>query len=59
MAKETLHNLAEHVTDQHYLDFGTNEKGPIPESLPPVRKYELDRTKGALTAPFNYFGIIN
>jgi hypothetical protein len=62
MAKEIiLYNLAEHVTDEQYLAFVTNEKGPILESLPSVRKYELVRIKGALTgkAPFNYIGIVH
>lgn len=62
MAKEIiLYNLADHVTDEQYLDFVTNEKGPILESLPSVKKYELVRIKGALTgkAPFNYVGIVH
>ena len=33
MPKETLYNLAEHVTDEHYHALVTNEKGPILESL--------------------------
>ncbi len=49
MAKEILYNLAEHVTDEQYLDFATNEKGPVLEGLPPVENYELVRTKGVLT----------
>jgi len=55
-----LYNLAEHVTDEQHLAFVTNEKGPMLESLPSVRKYELVRIKGALPvkAPFNYMGII-
>ena len=58
MAKEIiLYNLAEHVTDEQYLAFVTNEKGPTLESLPSVKKFELVRIKGALTAPFSYIGI--
>jgi len=62
MAKEiVLYNLAERVIDEQYFAFITNEKGPILESLPSVRKYELVRIKGALTgkAPFNYIGIVH
>jgi hypothetical protein len=61
MAKETLYNLADNVTDQQYRDFVSKEKGPTLESLPSVKKYELVRIKGAVTgtAPFNYIGIIN
>jgi hypothetical protein len=62
MAKEIiLYNLADHVTDEQYLDFVTKEKGPTLESLPSVRKYELVRIKGAVngTAPFNYVGIVH
>ena len=48
MAKEIIvYNLADHVTDENYLAFVTNGKGPVLESLPSVKNYELVRTKGA------------
>jgi len=56
MAKEIiLYNLAEHVTEEQYLAFVTNEKGPILESLPSVKKYELIRIKGALRTKLPLF----
>ena len=62
MAKEViLYNLADNVTDEQYKAFVTSEKGPILESLPSVRKYELVRIKGAVTGevPYNYVGILH
>jgi hypothetical protein len=50
MAKEIiLCNLAEHAGDEQCLDFVTNEKDLVLESLPSVKNYELVRTKGVLT----------
>jgi hypothetical protein len=50
MAKEIiLYNLAENVTNEQYKDFVTKEKGPLFESLPLVKKYEVVRIKGAVT----------
>jgi hypothetical protein len=62
MAKEIiLYNLAENVTDEEYKDYVTREKGPLLESLPSVKKYEVVRIKGAATGeiPYNYVGIIH
>ncbi len=62
MGKEIiLYNLADSVTDEQYQDFVTKEKGPILESLPSVKKYELVRIKGAETGeiPYNYVGIVH
>ena len=60
MGKEIiLYNLADNVTDEQYQDFVKKEKGPIIDSLPSVKKFELVRIKGAETGevPFNYVGI--
>jgi hypothetical protein len=62
MGKEIiLYNLADNVTDEQYQDFVKKEKGPIIESLPSVKKYELVRIKGAETGeiPYNYVGIVH
>lgn len=62
MGKEIiLYNLADNVTDEQYQDFVKKEKGPIIDSLPSVKKYELVRIKGAETGevPFNYIGIVH
>jgi hypothetical protein len=62
MGKEIiLYNLADSVTDEQYQDFVTKEKGPLLESLPSVKKYELVRIKGAETGevPYNYVGIVH
>ena len=62
MGKEIiLYNLADSVTDEQYQDFVTKEKGPILDSLPSVKKYELVRIKGAETGeiPYNYVGIVH
>ena len=50
MAKEIiLYNLAENVTDEEYKDYVTREKGPLLDSLPSVKKFELVRITGAAT----------
>jgi hypothetical protein len=62
MAKEIiLYNLADNVTDEEYQDFVTNEKGPLLESLPSVKKFELVRITGAATGeiPYKYIGIMH
>ena len=62
MPKEIiLYNLADHVTDEQYKDFVTKEKGPVLESLPSVKKYELVKINGAMTGeiPYNYVGIVH
>jgi hypothetical protein len=62
MGKEIiLYNLADNVTDEQYQDFVRKEKGPLIDSLPSVKKFELVRIKGAETGeiPFNYVGIVH
>jgi len=62
MAKEIiLYNLADNVTDEQYQNFVKKEKGPIIDSLPSVKKYELVRITGAASGevPYNYIGIVH
>ena len=62
MAKEIiLYNLAENVTDEEYKHYVTREKGPLLESLPSVKKFELVRITGAATGevPYRYVGIMH
>jgi len=62
MAKQIiLYNLSENVTDEQYQDFVKKEKGPLLDSLPSVKKFELVRIKGAQTGevPYNYVGILH
>ena len=62
MAKEIiLYNLAENVTDEEYKDYVTSEKGPLLESLPSVKKFELVKITGAATGevPYRYVGIMH
>lgn len=62
MAKQIiLYNLSENVTDEQYQDFVKKEKGPLLDSLPGVKKFELVRIKGAQTGevPYNYVGILH
>ncbi len=62
MAKEIiLYNLAENVTDEEYLNFVTQEKGPLLESLSSVKKFELVKIKGSVSGeiPFRYVGILH
>jgi len=62
MAKEIiLYNLADNVTDKQYKDFVTKVKGPLLESLPSVKKFELVRIMGAETGevPYKYVGIVH
>jgi hypothetical protein len=62
MAKEIiLYNLAENVTDEAYKEFVTKEKGPLLDSLPSVKKFELVKIMGAAAGepPFRYVGILH
>jgi hypothetical protein len=62
MAKEIiLYNLAENVTEDEYLEFVTKEKGPLLDSLPSAKKFELVKITGAATGevPFKYVGILH
>ena len=62
MAKEIiLYNLAANVTDEQYLKFVKEEKGPLLDSLPSAKKFELVKITGAATGevPFKYVGILH
>jgi hypothetical protein len=62
VAKEiVLYNLAENVTDEQYKEFVTKEKGPLLDSLPSVKKFELVKIMGAAAGeiPFKYVGILH
>jgi len=62
MAKEIiLYNLADHVTDEEYKDYVTNEKGPLLESLSSVEKFELVKITGSASGniPYKYVGILH
>ena len=62
MGKEIiLYNLADNVTDEQYQDFVNKEKGPILDSLPSVKKYELVRiTRTPMgEIPYKYCGIVH
>lgn len=62
MAKRIiLYNLAKHVTDEEFKDYVINEKGPLIESLPAVKKYELVKITGATAGepPYKYVGIVH
>jgi hypothetical protein len=58
MAKQfILYNLADHVTDEEYKEYVTNEKGPLLDSLSAVKKFELVKTSGE--SPYRYAGIMH
>lgn len=62
MAKEIiLYNLAPHVSDEEFLQYVQNEKGPLIDSLESVKKYELVRIDSSLSGdiPFRYVGIVH
>jgi hypothetical protein len=62
MAKEIiLYNLAKNVSDEAYLKFVKEEKGPLLDSLPSAEKFELVKITGAATGevPFKYVGILH
>jgi hypothetical protein len=62
MAKEIiLYNLADNVTDEQYKDFVTKEKGPLFDSLPSVKKFELVKITGAAKGeiPYKYVAIVH
>jgi len=56
-----LYNLAEHMTDEKFKEYVINEKGPLIESLPSVKKYELVKVIGAMGGkiPYKYVGIVH
>ena len=62
MAKRIiLYNLAEHITDEQFKEYVTGEKGPLIDSLPAVKKYELVKITGAMGGkiPYSYVGIVH
>jgi len=62
MAKRIiLYNLVEHMTDEKFKEYVTKEKGPLIDSLPGVKKYELVKITGAMGGkiPYKYVGIVH
>ncbi len=62
MAKEIiLYNLADHVTEEEFRDYVANDKGPLIESLPSVKKYTLVKITKSPTGeiPYKYMGIVD
>lgn len=62
MAKRIiLYNLADYVTDEEFEEYVKNEKGPLINSLPGVKKYELIRITGSPEGdtPYKYAGIVH
>ncbi|HEY96696.1 MAG TPA: hypothetical protein G4O16_00750 [Dehalococcoidia bacterium] len=62
MAKRIiLYNLAEGVTDEQFKEYVTTDKGPLIDSLPAVKKYELVKITGSMTGqiPYKYCGIVH
>jgi hypothetical protein len=62
MAKQIiLYSLAPHVTDEQYLEYVTQEKGPLLKGLPSVDKFELIKVAPPASgrAPCQYIGIIH
>jgi len=62
MAKEIiLYNLADHVSDEEFKEYAVNEKGPLIESLPSVKKYTLVKITASPTGkiPYKYMGIVD
>jgi hypothetical protein len=62
MAKQIiLYNLADHVTDKQYKEYVVNEKGPLLDSLPGVKKFEMVKITGSQKGdiPYKYVGIMH
>jgi len=62
MPKEIiLYNLAEGVTEEAYLDYVKNEKGPFLAGLPSAEKFELVKIvhSAAGEIPYRYVGILH
>jgi len=62
MAKQIiLYNLAEHVTDEQYKEYVVNEKGPLLDSLPGAKKFEMVKITGSMKGeiPYHYVGIMH
>ena len=62
MAKRIiLYNLADNVTDEEFKEYVTTDKGPLIDSLPSVKKYELVKITEAMgrKIPYKYVGIVH
>ena len=62
MAKRIiLYNLADNVTDEEFKEYVIDEKGPLIDSLPSVKKYELVKITSSMTGeiPYKYCGIVH
>jgi uncharacterized protein (TIGR02118 family) len=62
MAKRIiLYNLADNVTDEEFKKYVVSEKGPLIDSLPSVKKYELVKITGSTSGdiPYQYCGIVH
>ncbi len=62
MAKQIiLYNLADHVTDEQYKEYVINEKGPLLDGLPGVKKFEMVKITGSMKGeiPYKYVGILH
>ncbi len=56
-----LYNLADNVTDEEFKEYVTTDKGPLIDSLPSVKKYELVKITASQTGeiPYKYCGIVH
>jgi len=62
MAKRIiLYKLADNVPDEEFKEYVVNEKGPLIDALPSVKKYELVKIRSSMTGetPHKYAGIIH
>ena len=62
MAKRIiLYNLADNVTEEDFKEYVTSDKGPLIDSLPGVKKYELVKIFHATSGetPYKYAGIVH
>ena len=61
MKQIILYNLAPHVTDAQYKKYVENEKGPLLDSLPGVKKFEMVKITGSMKGeiPYKYVGIMH
>jgi uncharacterized protein (TIGR02118 family) len=62
MAKRIImYNLADHMTDEAFKEYVVSDKGPLINSLPGVKRYELvkitDSSSGQV--PYKYVGIVH
>ena len=62
MAKQIImYNLADHVTDEQYKEYVVNEKGPLLDSMPGAKKFEMVKITGSMSGdvPYRYVGIMH